>query len=142
MCERLRVPNDYRDLGVLVAEYHAHCHRVAELRAATLLDCLQALDAFRRPERVEQFCLACEADSRGREGYAGRDYPQGRQFRAAFEAARAVDTVAVAGGESGPQVGERIRKARIEAIQLVQAAQRAASAPNVTPDASTGGVVS
>lgn len=136
LCERLRVPNDYRDLGVLVAEYHAHCHRVAELRPATLLDALQALDAFRRPERVEQFCLACEADSRGREGYAGRDYPQGRQFRAAFEAARAVDTALVAGGESGPQVGERIRKARIAAIQAAMAAYRAA------PDSSASGSAS
>jgi tRNA nucleotidyltransferase (CCA-adding enzyme) len=117
LCERLRVPNDYRDLGMLVAEYHMHCHRVAELQPGTLLDVIQALDGFRRPERVEQFCLACEADFRGREGFADRVYEQGALFRAAFEAARAVDTTAIAAGESGPKVGERIRQARIAAIR-------------------------
>lgn len=117
LCERLRVPNDYRDLGMLVAEYHMHCHRVAELQPGTLLDVIQALDGFRRPERVEQFCLACEADFRGREGYADREYEQGARFRAAFETARAVDTAAIAAGESGPKVGERIRQARIAAIR-------------------------
>jgi tRNA nucleotidyltransferase (CCA-adding enzyme) len=117
LCERLRVPNDYRDLGMLVAEYHMHCHRVAELQPGTLLDVFQALDGFRRPERIEQFCLACEADFRGREGYADRDYEQGARFRAGFDAARAVDTTAIAAGESGPKVGERIRQARIAAIR-------------------------
>ncbi len=117
LCERLRVPNDYRDLAMRVAEYHMHCHRVAELQPGTLLDVIQALDGFRRPERVEQFRLACEADFRGREGFADRAYEQGVLFRAAFEAARAVDTAAIAGGESGPKVGERIRQARIAAIR-------------------------
>ena len=68
-CRRLRVPNDYRDLGLLVARYHTHCHRAAELKPTTLLDTLEALDAFRRPERVEMFVLACEADARGRTGF-------------------------------------------------------------------------
>ena len=27
LCHRYRVPNDYRDLAVLVARYHGHCHR-------------------------------------------------------------------------------------------------------------------
>ena len=68
LAERLPVPNACRDLGILVSEYHTHCHRAFELRAATILRMLEATDAFRRPRRFEQFLLACEADARGREG--------------------------------------------------------------------------
>jgi len=117
VCRRLRTPNEYRDLAVLVARYHLHCYRAAELRDATLLETLDALDAFRRPERLEAFVLACEADFRGRTGYEDRPYPQAAVFRQVFAAAQAVDTAAIAAGQSGPQVGEAIRLARIDAIR-------------------------
>jgi tRNA nucleotidyltransferase (CCA-adding enzyme) len=117
LCQRLRAPNEYRDLAMLVAGFHAHCHRVMELRDATLLETLEALGAFRRPERVEAFVLACEADFRGRTGYEDRPYPQAAVFRQLFAAAQAVDTTAIAAGQSGPQVGEAIRQARIDAIR-------------------------
>jgi len=116
VCERFRVPNEFRELAVLVARYHAHCHRAAELRDDTLLETLEALDAFRRPERVEAFVLACEADARGRTGYEDRLYPQADIFRRAFSAARSIDTTALTAGRSGPQIGAAIRTARIEAI--------------------------
>jgi tRNA nucleotidyltransferase (CCA-adding enzyme) len=121
-CKRLRVPNDYRDLALLVARYHAHAHRAAELKPATLLDTLEAMDAFRRPERVEMFVLACMADARGRTGYEDAPYPQADIFRQAFDAARAVDTAAVArAGGKGPEIGEHIRRERIAAIKRLKA---------------------
>ena len=120
-CKRLRVPNDYRDLALLVARYHAHAHRAQELNPATLLDTLEAMDAFRRPERVEMFVLACMADARGRTGHADAPYPQADIFRQAFEAARSVDTAAVArGGGKGAEIGERIRRERIAAIRRLK----------------------
>ena len=119
-CRRLRVPNDHRDLGLLVARYHTHCHRATELKPATLLDTLEALDAFRRPERVEMFVLACEADARGRTGFETAPYPQADICRRAYAAARSVDTAAAASGAAtGPQIGEIIRRQRIDAIKRV-----------------------
>ena len=124
LCARFRVPNEYRDLGVIAARFHAHCHRVAELRAATLVDTFEAMDAFRKPDRVGLFVLSCEADFRGRTGYEERPYPQGPLFRAAFEAARAIDTAAVASGlKDGPEIGRRIREARIAAVKAVVSSQ-------------------
>jgi tRNA nucleotidyltransferase (CCA-adding enzyme) len=122
ICSRLRVPNDYRDLAVLAARYHTHCHRAAELRDATLLETLEALDVFRRPERIESFVRACEADFRGRTGYEERPYPQAEIFRQAHLAARAVDTAAIASGRNGPEIAEAIRAARINAIHAMRAA--------------------
>jgi tRNA nucleotidyltransferase (CCA-adding enzyme) len=93
---------------------------VAELRDSTLLETIEALDGFRRPERVEDFVLACEADFRGRTGHEDRPFPQAAAFRAAAQAARAVDTAAIAAGQTGPAVGEAIRLARMAAIHAVR----------------------
>lgn len=117
LCQRLRVPNEFRDLGVLVARYHAHCHRAAELKPSTTLELLEAIDAFRRPERVEQFLLACEADARGRTGHADSPYPQADILRRAYAAAAGVDTQAfAAAGLSGPEIGARLRAQRVAVI--------------------------
>jgi tRNA nucleotidyltransferase (CCA-adding enzyme) len=119
-CQRFRVPNEHRDLAVLTARYHAHCHKIAELRPATVVDTLEALDAFRRPERVDLFVTACEADFRGRHGSEDKPYSQAGLFRSVFAAARAVDASAIAaGGGQGPDIGARIREARIAAVRQV-----------------------
>jgi tRNA nucleotidyltransferase (CCA-adding enzyme) len=121
-CRRFRVPNEYRDLAVLVTRFHLHCHRADELRPETLLEVLEALDAFRRPERIEQFLLACEADARGRKGLEDKPYPQAEIMRAAFAAASAVGSSAAAGLQ-GPAVGEKIRQERIAAIKQKSASR-------------------
>jgi tRNA nucleotidyltransferase (CCA-adding enzyme) len=88
---RLRVPRQFQELGEITSEYHLNCHRVRELNPDTLLKKLLGLDAIRRPERFEEFLLACEADARGRLGLEQRDYTQPAYFRAALQAIRQVD---------------------------------------------------
>ena len=117
LCRRLKTPNEFRDLAVLVTKYHLHYHRAAELRDATLLDTLQALDAFRRPERFEQFLLACEADSRGRPGYEDQEFIQPKIFRAAFQAAAAIDAGELARqGLQGEAIAAELARLRRAAI--------------------------
>lgn len=120
LCERLRVPNEHRDLAVQVARFHGHCHKALKLRPRTILKVLENVDAFRRPQRFEQFLLACEADARGREGLETRDYPQADRMRTAFAAAQSVDPRSLGIDDlNGEQIRERIRKARIAAIRSV-----------------------
>lgn len=119
-CKRWRVPNDCRDLAVLVARYHGICHRAEELRPRTVLELLSNLDAFRRSERVELFLLACEADARGRLGLEQAPYPQADLLRTAYAAARDVPTAPLqTSGITGPQLGEAIARARTQAIAAV-----------------------
>lgn len=117
LAERLPVPNACRDLGMLVSEYHTHCHRAFELRAATILRMLEATDAFRRPRRFEQFLLACEADARGRKGLEDRHYTQVDLLRGAFAAAAAVDTASIAARHEGKAIAEAIRRERLAAVE-------------------------
>lgn len=117
LCARLRVPNAYRDLAVLVGRHHLAMHKAMELRPGTLLDLLEHLDAFRRPERVEQFILACEADARGRKGFEDRDYPQADFVRRAHAAARTVAlTEEARAGLNGEQIAAQYREARVRAL--------------------------
>ncbi len=117
LCKRLRVPAEFREMGVLVATYHGHCHRAMELRPATVMKVLLALDSFRRPARLDQFLTACEADARGRTGLEERPYPQAGRFRRAFAAARTVEAgPLVARGLSGRDLGIALREARTRAI--------------------------
>lgn len=117
LCKRLRIPNRYRDLGVIVARYHFICHRIMELREDTVLRKLEAIDAFRRPERFEQFLLACEADARGRTGFEDTPYPQADRFREYYRAAGMIDISSVTGsGLPGPEIAAAIQQLRINAI--------------------------
>ncbi len=118
LCARIGVPNRFRDLAVLVARYHTTCHRAAELRSETVLKILEALDAFRRPRRLDEFLAACTADARGRTGHDKDEYPQGKIFTTALDAARQVraDNL-VEQGLKAEALGAAIRKARIAAIR-------------------------
>jgi tRNA nucleotidyltransferase (CCA-adding enzyme) len=117
LCDRLRIPNAYRELAVLASRYHLEAHRVAELRDTTLLDLIEHLDAFRRPQRFEQFVLACEADARGRKGLEDRDYPQAEHLRRARAAVAGVTLEpADRDGLNGQQIAEKLRRARLAAL--------------------------
>jgi tRNA nucleotidyltransferase (CCA-adding enzyme) len=123
LCERIGVPNRYRNLAIHVARYHGMCHRAAELKPKTILKVLEAVDAFRRPETLNEFLIACEADARGRAGLEDRPYPQAMLMRAARDAAAVVNAAALSKeGLQGPAIGEAIRQARTAAITRVVAA--------------------
>jgi len=115
LCNRIAAPKDYKDLALMVAQWHTHCHRALELKPATILKVLQSNDAFRRPERFEHFLLCCEADARGRTGFENRDYPQADFFRAALKAAQAINMAAIQqGGHTGQAFGDEVNRQRLQ----------------------------
>ena len=133
VCNRLRVPNDCRELADVVAREHGNIHRSNEFGAAAVVRLLERCDAFRKPQRFEDILLACECDARGRLGLEERPYPQRDRLLAALAAARSVDTAAIAAlareqGQVGDQIGERIQHARSEAVaQLLQTTRASAA---------------
>ena len=130
VCRRLKLPNEHRDLAVIVCREHLNVHRLAELRDATVLELLSRCDAFRRPERVGQLALVCEIDKRGRAGCSESDYPPGRELIALFEAARSVPVQPlIEAGLEGPAFGERLRRERVRAIAAARAQRASDSAP-------------
>ncbi|GLQ48177.1 multifunctional CCA protein [Dyella lipolytica] len=117
LAARLKVPTDYAELAELVCREHLNAHRALELKPATLLKLFVALDALRRPDRLETFLTACMADKRGRLGHEQDDYPQATWLRQARHAAASITSDPfVAQGLQGPAIGAAMEKARIRAI--------------------------
>ena len=125
LAARLKVPAEFVALGELVCRLHLLAHTALELRANTILELFEKLDAFRRPERVPQFLLACEADKRGRAGMADADYPQAKYLLQLFHKAREPKAQALLDqGLSGEQLGAALREARLQAIAAAREAWR------------------
>ena len=115
--QRLRVPAEHATLAELCCRLHLLAHRADELKSSTTLELFEKLDAFRKPQRVGQFLLVCEADKRGRLGFTESDYPQGDRLRTAFAAACAIKAAPfVAAGLEGPAIAEGMRRERVKAI--------------------------
>jgi tRNA nucleotidyltransferase (CCA-adding enzyme) len=135
LCERLRAPRRFLDLASIAARYHGQIHKLDELRPGTVLDLLEGADAFRRPERFDQMVTACEADFRGRAGYADLPYPQGERLRRIFAAVAALDLgPAIARAADPGQIPARIREARIAAIRDLLAGAVQAGAGTLRPE--------
>jgi tRNA nucleotidyltransferase (CCA-adding enzyme) len=126
LSERLRVPNEFSELAILVSRQHTRCHRAHTHAADDLFLTLEQSDALRRPERFEAFLLACEADARGRLGLQQQPYPQAAILREALDAARKVDIKALVAQHKNPQtLAPAIREARVAAIAAIAAAKAA-----------------
>jgi len=120
VCDRFKVPNEHRALAVHVCREHLLVHRLHELRPETVQDLLQRVDAFRRPERIRQIAMVCEADKRGRLGLTETSYPSAALLRRYFDAANAVKATHLDSDAKGPALGEELRKARIAAIAKIK----------------------
>jgi len=123
VCERLRVPGAFRELAVMVCALHLRCHQLMELRPSRLMALIEEADLLRRPEQLEPFLQACEADYRGRKGFEERPYPQAQRLTAAVNAVREVRARQLnTEGLDGREIGEKLRQARVEAIAGLTAA--------------------
>lgn len=118
MSERLRVPAECRDLGLLVARYHGNVHRARELRPDTIVKLFDNCDLWRKPERFAQILQACESDAHGRTGHENDAYPQSEYLLRCAQAARAVDAGAIARGcPDRNLIPDKVREARIVAVE-------------------------
>ncbi|WP_322055344.1 multifunctional CCA addition/repair protein [Paraburkholderia bannensis] len=131
LCDRLRVPNECRDLALLVAREHGNVHRVMDMGAAALVRMLERSDALRKPARFAEALQACEADLRGRLNWENAPYPQAERLRVALVAARAVDAGAIARtvteASADKNVAEKIKdavhEARVKSVEAALAAE-------------------
>lgn len=118
VCNRLRVPNDCKELAHIVAKFHGKLHQASKMRPDTLLEFLVDLDAIRQPERFEGFLQACEADSRGRMGMEDCSQPEADLARAALHAALTVNAGEVAARFSEPEkIKQAVFAARLDAVK-------------------------
>ena len=116
LCERLRIPTDYRKFACMVSTFHLNIHRYKELRASTVLRVLEQTDAFRRRTMFEKLLLVCEADAKGR-GF-DTDYPQAQNWRDVLDACETIEAkTLIAEGYTGEAIKLGLHQRRVDHIQ-------------------------
>lgn len=124
-CDRLKVPNKYRELALITTEYHTHCHMAFEMKAKRIMKLFDKTSALTKRDRFNKFLQACEADKKGRGEFAcHRVYTEPYFLDECLTAVLTVGTKQISQemlsqGNSGSIIGEAIRVARINAIRNV-----------------------
>ena len=109
LCDRLKVPNHFRQLALAVTEFHLMCHKALQLKPESILNLFRGVGGLKSPDRLEDFLLCCEADARGRKGYEERGYPPANFLRAALEKVSAVSIAdLVDNGVDGAEIGRQL----------------------------------
>lgn len=125
-CNRYKVPNRYKELALIVCEYHTHCHKAFEMNPNKIMKLFERTRAESKYERFIKFLKACESDAKGRGGdFPNRVYMQPDYLKECLDAVKSVDTKSISAkmaseGKSGLLIGEAIRVAKIDAIRGVK----------------------
>ena len=66
-CDRLNIPNKFRDVAVITSREHLNIHNFNKLNYKTILNIFERCDAFRKPEQFKCMLIAsiCDANGRG-----------------------------------------------------------------------------
>lgn len=139
-CERFKVPNDYRDLALLVCEYHTKIHGCMgrgtnkAAKAKTIMKLFEETKALSKPDRFEDILKCCMADAQGRgrtpdekKYYRYKYYPQYEYLMDCLYAVKNFKTCELSKklldrGVDGVTIGKEIRAARINLIKEVMKA--------------------
>ena len=121
LCDRLKVPNHFRQLALAVTEFHLMCHKALELEPEAILALLKGTGALKSSAKLEDFILCCEADARGRTGFEDRDYPTADYLRAALNKVTDISIAdLVKSGIEGAEIGRQLSLRRIACIAALK----------------------
>ncbi len=115
MCERLRAPNECRDLAHLAVREHPAVERAAALDAGEIVQLFERADALRKPERFARLLDVCRCDYLVRRG---SEFADAGWLSVALNRARAVDAGAIAANCANvSEIQARVHAARVDAVE-------------------------
>lgn len=108
LCERYRLPTEYRELGEMVIKYFERCENIEALSDAEIVELLLRLDVFRREARFQDFLLACQACG----------LQSSELLQRYYQAAKNIDVKQITEDKSlsGKAIADKIFEARTSAI--------------------------
>jgi tRNA nucleotidyltransferase (CCA-adding enzyme) len=121
IAERMKAPNDCRDLAVLWQRQGRRLPSAPSATADALLELLEGSDAFRRPERLLALLSVGECRQYGERHWAELPYMPRVALRRALDAASGVDAGAIAAQGAPAEIAMRVRQARRAAIEAALA---------------------
>lgn len=118
LCNRLKAPNDVKTLAMLSNKFHTCVYRASELDPEKLLALFDQLDAWRRPERFEDFLLVCVATACSQHGTKQNGDSQADYCRAALQEALTIQAKdMMAQGVQGAEIRPALQRARAEHLK-------------------------
>lgn len=119
-CKRLRVPTAWRKFAIMVSRHHLHIHRIAEMKASTIVRILEETDAFRRPKLFEQLLLVCEADACGKGENLKISYHQADKWRYIITECNKISVQSIISqGYKGKDIKQELTLSRKACSQLI-----------------------
>ncbi|MGS2719858.1 multifunctional CCA addition/repair protein [Paraglaciecola aestuariivivens] len=116
LCLRLKTPNDCRELATMVGQYQHKVAQAVSLTPQAILSLFDHCDIWRKPERFNDFLLACKAISTA--SNKDNSYPNSDFIWQAYLAANQVAVKAIVEqGYKGKDIREQLNQQRIAAIQ-------------------------
>lgn len=111
LCLRIKAPNEYSKLAIMVQQYHRDVEKVTQLTAAQLIGLFNRIDVWRNPCHLEQLIIASHS-------YAKTEpFLQAQYLEKAYKLALGVNVQnIIADGYSGKLIHEELQKRRIEAL--------------------------
>lgn len=108
--KRFRIPNEYRDLALMVAKNLSLFEQLEQLSPEQMLAMFEQTDAFRRPKRFQDFLATCQIISRAAD-------TKPRYLSDLLMQLTSIDNqVLLNKGLSGQEFSNAIRKIRLEYI--------------------------
>lgn len=122
LAERWRVPNEARDLSLLVLRERDALRAAADADAGAVLELFNRCDAWRKPARFLEGLQVAQGEALTAPDHGPAVLAATARLARALQQAQALDASAVtrqalAEGLSGPQVGERLQAARRVCLQ-------------------------
>ncbi len=103
-CKRYCIPRSYLDLALLTNKYQKVLQNLADNDAEAIINLLENIDAFRRPERLEPLIIASESD-------------KFELLSNALEKAKAVDTkILIDQGLKDKEFGQALHALRVKKL--------------------------
>ncbi|WP_216782628.1 multifunctional CCA addition/repair protein [Candidatus Profftia tarda] len=118
LCRRICIPKYIREFAKIAAEYHLCVHNIKNMKPIALLKLFDAIDAWRKPHRLDQIIIVGEADARGNTGFENHPYPQGDYLRSAYKVAINVSVrEIVEAGFKGSKISEELRVRHLHVLK-------------------------
>lgn len=117
LCDRLRIPKTVRTLSMLAAEFHELIQAIEGQSPTVILNLFDKIDVWRKPYRLEQLLIVCEAYSRGYIGQEKHPYPQSAYLSTAYTVASQVDVSEIVNaGFQGQNIRQELHQRRLDIL--------------------------
>lgn len=116
LSDRIKVPHSWKDLALVFTKNHLKIHQVFQMKAKGLHNFLLAVDAYRRPSRLQDYLICSKAD---RMGKLSTEFPSEDFLEKVYNASSQIDYSDLLGKYSGQKLGEMINRRRINLISTL-----------------------